>query len=49
MLDKLQRPCSVFATFETEEGHARALKYNEVVEDSDFKHFSTLLGQNIEI
>jgi hypothetical protein len=28
-LDHMQTPCSVFATFESEEGHARALKYNE--------------------
>jgi hypothetical protein len=28
-LDKLQTPCSVFVTFETEEGLQRALAYNE--------------------
>lgn len=31
LLDKLQKPCSVFATFETEEGHSRAARYNEFV------------------
>lgn len=29
MLDKLQTPVSVFATFESEEGYHRALYYNE--------------------
>lgn len=33
LLDKLQRPCSVFATFETEEGYNRALEYNKVVQE----------------
>lgn len=28
LLNKLQTPCSVFATFETEEGCQRALAYN---------------------
>ena len=28
LLNKLQTPCSVFATFETEEGYNRAKKYN---------------------
>lgn len=28
----MQRPCSVFATFETEEGYERATRYNEYVD-----------------
>jgi len=32
LLDKLQTPCSVFATFETEEGCQRALYYNKTVQ-----------------
>lgn len=31
LLNKMQTPCSVFATFETEEGYQRALNYNETV------------------
>ena len=31
LLDKMQKPCSVFATFETEEGHTRASRYNEFI------------------
>lgn len=31
-LDQMQRPCSVFATFESEEGYMRATKYNELVD-----------------
>ena len=30
LLNKLQTPCSVFATFESEEGYNRAKKYNEL-------------------
>lgn len=44
MLDKLQRPCSVFVTFETEEGVNRALNYNECVKQDDFAHYDTMLG-----
>jgi len=29
LLDRCQKPCSVFATFETEEGYNRAIIYNE--------------------
>ena len=32
LLDKLQTPCSVFVTFQTEEGYQRALNYNSVLE-----------------
>ena len=32
LLDKMQRPCAAFITFETEEGHCRAVAYNNVIE-----------------
>ena len=32
MIDHLQTPCSVFVTFETEEGYRRACKYNDLVD-----------------
>jgi hypothetical protein len=31
LLDKMQKPVSIFATFETEEGYSRAVKYNEFI------------------
>lgn len=34
ILDKLQTPCSVFATFETEEGYQRAKLYNKLIKES---------------
>lgn len=43
-LDKMQRPCSVFATFETEEGVARARLYNKFVEFEDYAKYKTMLG-----
>ncbi len=49
MLDKLQRPCSVFVTFESEEAYHRACEYNQTVELEDYAHYGSLLGQNIEI
>ena len=49
MLDKLQRPCSVFVTFETEEAYHRACEYNQTVELDDYSHYRTLLGQEVEI
>ena len=49
MLDNLQRPCSVFVTFESEEGYQRALNYNSTLDLPDYKQYSTLLGQEIEI
>jgi len=46
----MQTPCSVFATFETEEGYQRALNYNDVVRDMpEFKHMDKLLEEEIEI
>jgi hypothetical protein len=39
----------VFATFETEEGHSRAVRYNEFIQQPDYKHYDKLLGQEIEI
>jgi len=50
LLDKLQRPCSVFATFESEEGYNRALLYNNVIETlPEFGKYKMFLGQDIEI
>jgi hypothetical protein len=48
LLDKMQRPCSVFATFETEEGYNRALRYNELVEN-EYHAYESLLGCKIDI
>ena len=49
LLNKFQRPVSVFASFECEEGRARALEYNNTIEFDEFKHFSKFLGSEIEI
>lgn len=43
-MDRLQLPCSVFVTFETEEGNNRALVYN----DSNNPQMD-LLGEQIQI
>jgi hypothetical protein len=39
LLNKMQTPCSVFATFETEEGYQRALNYNEACKMESYWHF----------
>lgn len=45
VLDKLQTPCSVFATFETEEGYNRAVHMQEQIGDKILpKSFGRLLG-----
>ncbi len=31
VIDKMQKPCSVFVTFETEQGYNKACSYNDVV------------------
>ena len=49
LLNKFQKPVSVFASFESEEGRARALVYNETILQKDFKHFQKFLGSEIEI
>lgn len=49
VLDQLQRPCSAFVTFETEEGYNRALHYNEVIEFEEYKKFKTFLGGELNI
>lgn len=36
LLDDMQRPVSVFATMETEEGYTRATQYNKLVQLIDF-------------
>jgi len=51
LLDQMQKPCSIFATFETEEGYNRAIKYNETVSDPGlgYQHYDKFLGHEIEI
>jgi hypothetical protein len=52
LLDKLQRPCSLFITFESEEAYNRALLYNQCIEDPsmpEYARFRTFLGEEIEI
>jgi len=48
-LNKMQTPCSIFATFETEEGYERALNYNKTIKMEDFVRYKTILGEEIEI
>ena len=55
-LDNLQRPCTVFISFEAEEGYQRALLYNEVI---DFRNkedctremvvYNKFVGEDIQI
>jgi hypothetical protein len=52
----MQRPCSVFATFETEEGYERATRYNDLItkkeggiEEDDYSHYETILGEHIHL
>lgn len=51
LLDKLQTPCSIFATFQTEEGYQRALNYNIVLEENpeEYARYEYFLDQKIEI
>jgi len=50
LLDKLQTPCSVFATFESEEGYSRACVYNEQVSDLILpKSFGKILGDELDL
>ena len=49
LLDKLQRPCSVFVTMLTEEGYYRAVNYNDNVEMEDFKKYDKFLSQHIYV
>lgn len=45
LLDQLKRPVSAFVTFESEEGHARAQLYDEVVETNpNYSHYGKFLG-----
>lgn len=49
-LNKLQTPCSVFATFESEEGYNRATKYNEQIQDGTLPTaYRKLLGKDFEM
>ena len=49
--DKLITPCSVFMTFDNEEGYNRALNMDKAIEDdSRLEHLKTWLGEHeIEI
>ena len=49
LLDQLQRPVSVFATMETEEGLTRATQYNKLIGESEYKHFDKFLTSEIEL
>lgn len=50
LLDDLKRPVSAFITFETEEGHARGIMYDEVAEANEkFAYCRKFLGQDISI
>ena len=50
LLNKLQTPCSVFATFETEEGVNRALQLNKQIKQKILpKSFGKICQQEIEI
>jgi hypothetical protein len=49
LLNKLQRPCSIFVTFESEEGYKRACNYNDTIKLREYKHFSTFLEEEIEV
>lgn len=50
LLDALQRPCSVFAMFETEEGVTRARHLNEhVLKRKLPKSFAELLGAELDL
>ena len=48
-LNKYIRPVSAFMSFEDEEGLNRCLTYNETVQEEEFQHFRTILGQEIDI
>ena len=46
-LEDLTTPCSVFMTFENEEGVNRAMSYNETVQsDEAYSHLRTWLGDH---
>ena len=50
LLEKLQRPCTAFVTFETEEGFHRALNYNHVIDTiAEYEPYTELLGQKVVI
>lgn len=48
--DKLTFPCSVFFTFENEEGYNRACQYHETVDNDDkYEKYRTLFGIDFEL
>jgi hypothetical protein len=48
ILDKMQRPCSIFATMETEEGYTRACNYTKLVQE-EYTHYGKFLGEEIDL
>jgi hypothetical protein len=45
LLNELQTPCSVFMTFESEEGYNRAIGYNVATKNGELpRHYSKILG-----
>jgi len=49
-LNKLQTPCSIFATFESEEGYNRAIKYHQQVNEGILpRAYLKLLGKEFEM
>lgn len=49
LLDKMQTPCYCFLTFETEEGKGRCEIYNETVQEEEYAHYRTFLGEVIDM
>lgn len=50
LLNELQTPCSVFMTFESEEGYNRAIGYNVATKNGELpRHYSKILGQPFHI
>lgn len=48
LLNHMQRPCSIFATFETEEGYERATRYNDLVSKTSEKNIGDLTDDNLD-
>lgn len=45
----MQMPCSVFLSFENEEGYNRAARYNDTCEMEEFQQYKEFLGHEIEV
>lgn len=48
LLNHMQRPCSVFASFETEEAYERATRYNDLVSKTSEKNVGKLTDDNLD-